>query len=45
MLVPLWVYLAGLESTAWWTVAGALLILTGLLLRYVAVELWIRPRA
>ncbi len=38
VMLPLWVYLAGLESPAWWTKAGAALILTGLLLRYVVVE-------
>ena len=43
-LVPLWVYLAGLEVTAWWTIAGAGLILTGLVLRYVVFELLVKPR-
>ena len=38
VLVPLWVFLAGMESPAWWTKAGALVILTGLVLRYVVFE-------
>ena len=39
VLNPLWVFLLGLETPAWWTVVGAGLILTGLLLRYVFWEL------
>jgi len=42
MLLPLWVFLVGLESPAWWTVAGASLILIGLVLRYVVFELLLR---
>lgn len=37
MLVPLWVYWVGLETPAWWTIAGATLIFVGLLLRYVVL--------
>ena len=37
-LNPLWVVLFGLETPAWWSVAGALLILVGLLLRYLIAE-------
>jgi DME family drug/metabolite transporter len=43
VLMPLWVYLAGLESPQWWTIAGASLILAGLVLRYVVWELVKRP--
>ncbi len=41
--MPLWVYLSGLESPHWWTIAGAALILAGLVLRYVVWELVKRP--
>ncbi len=43
VLMPLWVYLLGLETPHWWTVVGASLILAGLLLRYVVME-WIGGR-
>ena len=43
VLMPLWVYLSGLESPQWWTIAGASLILVGLVLRYVVWELVKRP--
>jgi len=39
VLNPLWVFLCGLETPAWWSVVGALLILIGLVLRYVVWEL------
>jgi drug/metabolite transporter (DMT)-like permease len=39
VLNPLWVFLLGLETPAWWTLVGAALILVGLLLRYVVWEL------
>ena len=39
VLMPLWVFLVWGETPAWWTVAGAGLILVGLLLRYVVWEL------
>ncbi len=42
VLMPLWVFLAGQETPRWWTTLGASLILTGLVLRYVVVELWAR---
>jgi drug/metabolite transporter, DME family len=35
VLTPVWVYLAWGEQPAWWTLAGASLILIGLMLRYV----------
>ncbi len=38
VLNPLWVFLLGLETPHWWTVAGASLILVGLVLRYVVLE-------
>lgn len=38
VLNPLWVFLFGLETPHWWTVAGASLILVGLVLRYVVFE-------
>lgn len=47
MLNPFWVWLVGFETPHWWTVAGASLILTGLVLRYVVWELaagWRRRR-
>ena len=34
LLMPLWVFLLGHETPRWWTVAGAALILAGLLWRY-----------
>jgi drug/metabolite transporter (DMT)-like permease len=41
VLIPVWVFLAWREVPAWWTIAGAGLILLGLLLRYVVWEmLW-----
>lgn len=40
LLVPLWVFLRGDETPRWWTLAGALLILAGLVLRYA----WARPK-
>jgi drug/metabolite transporter (DMT)-like permease len=42
VLTPLWVYLAWGEVPAWWTIAGATLILAGLVLRYVVIEI-LRP--
>ena len=39
ILMPLWVFLFYHEAPAWWTVLGAALILTGLVLRYVVWEL------
>ncbi len=41
VLNPLWVALMGWELPAWWTVVGASLILTGLVLRFVVWELWL----
>lgn len=35
ILVPVWVYAVWGERTAWWTIAGAALILVGLGLRYL----------
>jgi DME family drug/metabolite transporter len=35
LLVPVWVYLAWGDPSAWWTLVGGGLILVGLLLRYV----------
>jgi drug/metabolite transporter (DMT)-like permease len=41
VLMPLWVLLVWGEQPAWWTIVGAALILTGLLLRYLFLEgLW-----
>ncbi len=37
-LVPLWAYLAQREVPQWWTIVGAAIILSGLLLRYVIVR-------
>jgi drug/metabolite transporter (DMT)-like permease len=34
LLLPVWVYLAWNQAPDWWTVIGASLILTGLLIRY-----------
>ena len=46
VLMPLWVYLTGMETPNWWTVAGATLILVGLVLRYaLAPWLWAKPSA
>lgn len=39
ILMPLWVYLVGLETPSWWTIAGSALILVGLVLRYVVWEM------
>ena len=38
VLMPLWVYVAGMETPQWWTVAGASIILAGLFLRYAVLE-------
>ena len=38
VLMPLWVFLAGLDTPRWWTIVGASLILAGLVLRYVVLE-------
>jgi len=38
ILMPLWVYLVWNEPAQPWTIAGALLILAGLLVRYLVVE-------
>ena len=35
VLLPVWVYLAWQEPTAWWTMVGAGMILVGLALRYM----------
>lgn len=35
VLVPIWVFIAWGEMTAWWTIAGGAIILVGLALRYV----------
>ncbi len=42
MLMPVWVLLVWHEVPAWWTIAGAALILVGLLLRYLLVPLLAR---
>jgi len=42
IILPLWVFLVWGETPAWWTLAGAALILAGLLLRYAVIELWMR---
>jgi len=39
MLNPFWVWLLGMETPRWWSVAGSALILAGLVLRYVVWEL------
>lgn len=39
MLNPFWVWLLGMETPRWWSVAGSGLILAGLVLRYVVWEL------
>jgi drug/metabolite transporter (DMT)-like permease len=44
VLMPVWVYGIWNERPAWWTIAGAALILTGLVWRYVVLEAW-RPSA
>jgi len=38
VVMPLWVFLAWGERPAWWTLAGAAMILTGLVLRYTVIE-------
>jgi drug/metabolite transporter (DMT)-like permease len=43
VLVPVWVYLVWGVEASWWTAAGASLILTGLVLRYVVIE-WLANR-
>jgi drug/metabolite transporter (DMT)-like permease len=43
VLMPLWVFLVWREIPAWWTAAGAAMILAGLLLRYVVLERWYNP--
>jgi len=40
---PLWVLLVWGEVPDWWTVAGAGMIMTGLLLRYGVLERWAAP--
>ncbi len=40
ILIPVWAFLVRGEVPAWWTAAGAGLILTGLVLRYIVLELW-----
>ena len=40
VLMPVWVFLAWDERPAPWTVAGAVLILSGLVLRYTVIERW-----
>jgi DME family drug/metabolite transporter len=44
ILVPFWSFLVRGEVPQWWTVVGGMLIMAGLLLRYVVWELWLRPR-
>lgn len=44
ILLPFWAYAIRGEVPAWWTIVGAGLILVGLLLRYVAWEIWWRGR-
>jgi drug/metabolite transporter (DMT)-like permease len=44
VLLPLWVLLVWGEVPSWWTVAGAGLILTGLLLRYFVLS-WLAKRS
>lgn len=44
ILLPVWVFLFWGETPDWWTVVGAGLILTGLLLRYVVWELLLTLR-
>jgi len=44
VLLPLWVFLVWGETPAPWTLAGASLILLGLVLRYVVWELWLGQR-
>ena len=39
MLNPFWVWLLGMETPRWWSVAGSVLILAGLVFRYVVWEL------
>lgn len=45
VLMPLWVFLVWHERPKAWTIAGAGLILVGLVLRYVVVELFLRETA
>jgi drug/metabolite transporter (DMT)-like permease len=45
VLNPLWVFVLGLETPAWWSVVGAALILIGLVLRYVVWGLLTREAA
>ena len=40
VLLPTWVLLVWDEVPAWWTVVGATLILTGLILRYMVLRQW-----
>jgi drug/metabolite transporter, DME family len=40
VLIPLWVFLVWGERPAWWTIFGGALILSGLLCRYVFLEVW-----
>jgi len=40
ILIPLWAFLVRGEVPAWWTVAGAALILAGLVLRYIVLAWW-----
>ncbi|MBN2473932.1 MAG: DMT family transporter [Pirellulales bacterium] len=44
VLMPLWVFLAGMESPRWWTVVGASFILVGLMLRYLVLGYAVRRR-
>ena len=45
VLTPLWAYLVRGEVPAWWTIAGAALILLGLVVRYVAPLVLFRGHA
>jgi len=38
VLMPIWVFLVGAETPAWWTIGGAGFILVGLVLRYTWLE-------
>ena len=38
VILPVWVFLAWGEAPAWWTIAGAACILTGLVLRYFVLK-------
>ncbi len=44
VLVPFWAFLARGEQPAWWTILGAVMILVGLLLRYVVWDLALARR-